>query len=221
MISPTLKNINFSFNSGEYIGLIGPSGVGKTTLVDLILGLLQPDSGKVFCNSKPLKNVIDNFRNQVAYIPQMVFLTDDTLKNNIALGVNEKDIDNIKLNMAIDQARLTSLIKDLPNGVETHVGDRGVRISGGQRQRVALARAFYNEKNILIMDEATSSLDYEIEKQIVKEINRFKGNKTIIVITHRVNSLEDCDRILQLKNNTISSIGSYKDIVEIEKNKTK
>ncbi len=217
MSSPTLNNINFTFHAGEYIGLIGPSGVGKTTLVDLILGLLKHDSGEIYFNSKPLKNVLNNFRNQVAYIPQMVFLSDDTLKNNIALGISNKDIDNEKIKLAIEQAHLTNLVKDLPKGVDTFLGDRGIRISGGQRQRVALARAFYNEKNILIMDEATSSLDHEVEKQIVNEINKYKGNKTIIVITHRVSSLKDCDKIFRLENNTIASIGSYNEIVKKNK----
>jgi ATP-binding cassette, subfamily B, bacterial PglK len=201
--SKAINQIFITINSGDSIGLIGSSGSGKTTLVDLILGLLEPQEGTIYYNGKPIEQAWKEWRSQVAYLPQEVFLIDNTLRNNIALGVNESEIDEEKIDIVIKQARLIELVNQLPQGKETFLGERGVRLSGGQRQRIALARAFYHGREVLVMDEATSALDSETEREIVEEIERLKGKKTMIVIAHRLTTLQHCDRIYELKDGKI------------------
>jgi len=208
-----LENLSISLNDGESIGLIGPSGSGKTTLVDVFLGLLEPQEGEILYNNIPLRNSLQVWQNQVAYLPQEVFLFDNTLKQNIALSINNQSLDNLKIKEAIRQAQLTELVDQLPNGIETILGEHGVRLSGGQRQRVAIARAFYHQRNILIMDEATSSLDNETEKEIVEEIRHLKKQKTIIVIAHRLSTVKYCDKIYRLDKGSIIETGSYDQVV--------
>ncbi len=152
----------------------------------------------------------------MAYIPQQVFLIDGSLRENVALGLNENEIDEDKLLESLRQARLMDLVEKLPQGVNTILGERGIRFSGGQRQRVALARAFYHGRNILVMDEATSALDNATEKEIVTEIERLKGEKTTIVIAHRLTTLKHCDRIYKLQDGKIVNMGSYGEIIEAE-----
>jgi ATP-binding cassette, subfamily B, bacterial PglK len=209
----TLKNISMTFKEGESIGIIGKSGSGKTTLVDIILGLLEPTSGELNYNDRPLSTNLGDWRGQTAYLPQQVFLIDDTLKNNIALGVDEKDIDISLIQEAIKSARLSEVFATLPKGVDTILGDKGLRLSGGQRQRVALARAFYHNRNVLIMDESTSALDNQVEHEIVEEIKRLKGKKSMIVIAHRLTTLQYCDRIYRLAHGEIVEQGSYESVI--------
>ena len=150
----------------------------------------------------------------MAYLPQQVFLVDNTLKNNVALGEEDEKIDELRLQEALSQARLTELVEQLPQGVNTFLGERGVRLSGGQRQRVALARAFYHERSVLIMDEATSALDNETEKEIVAEINRLKGQKTLIMIAHRLPTVQHCDRIYRLEKGRIVQAGTPEQVLK-------
>ena len=191
----------------------GPPGSGKTTLIDLLLGLLDLKDGVINYNGKPLNLFMRQWQSQVAYLPQQVFLIDDTLRQNVTLELDADKINEKLLYKALQQSRLMALVDQLPQGVDTVLGERGVRLSGGQRQRVALARAFYHERDILIMDEATSALDNKMEREIVKEIGRLKGKKTIIVIAHRLTTLQHCDRIYELKDGKIVNAGSYKDLV--------
>jgi len=144
----------------------------------------------------------------VAYIPQQVFLSDNTLRNNVALGVNDEDIDERKVVSALQMAKLSELVQQLPDGIETVLGERGVRLSGGQKQRVALARAFYHDRDVLIMDEATSALDDETEREITGEIERLKGKTTLIVIAHRLSTVRQCDRIYKIENGSVVSQGA-------------
>jgi ATP-binding cassette, subfamily B, bacterial PglK len=207
----SLNNVSIKIKAGESIGLMGKSGSGKTTMVDLILGLLHPDKGTVFYNDIPLSECLDQWRSQIAYIPQQIFLLDSSLRNNISLEIKNK-INDKKIMEAIDQAQLSELVNQLPEGLDTKIGERGVRVSGGQRQRIALARAFYHDRNILIMDEATSALDNETEKEIVREIKNLKGKKTLIVIAHRLSTIEHCDCIYKLKDGCIIEKGTYKEV---------
>ncbi len=208
-----LDNISLNIKSGDSIGIIGASGCGKTTLINLILGLLEPQSGKISYNGNVLmNNDLDNWRSHIAYLPQQIFLIDDTLRNNVALGVS--NVDEKKLITAINQAQLGDFIANLPNGVDSFIGERGVLLSGGQRQRIALARAFYHDRDVLIMDEATSALDNDTEREVVDEIKRLKGKKTIIVIAHRITTLRFCDVIYKLDNGKIDSHGDYNSIAE-------
>ena len=202
-----LKNISLEINSGESIGIIGGSGAGKTTLVDLILGLIKPYDGSINFNGMPLESQLKKWLSKVAYLPQEVFLIDDTLKANVALGFNK--IDENRLKSALMQARLLDFVKQLPEGINTKVGERGLRLSGGQRQRVALARAFYHNRDILVMDESTSALDSDTEYEIIQEIQKHKGERTIIVIAHRLTTLKYCDRIYKLKDGKVIKVDSY------------
>ena len=213
-----LSGINLEINSGESIGFIGASGSGKTTLIDILLGLLTPKKGSVILNNRLLKEQVRTWHDNVAYLPQEVFLTDNTLACNIAMGVASSDIDYTKLKLAISKANLTDLIELLPEGLETRVGERGARISGGQRQRVALARAFYFERSVLIMDEATSALDAASEFEINEEIKLLKGTITIIVIAHRLSTVKSCDRIYKMEKGRIVSLGSSREMLGDESN---
>ena len=203
-----LEDISMKIQSGDSIGLIGLSGSGKTTLLDILLGLLEPQSGDIEFNGRQLQDNLEEWRSQVAYLPQQVFLIDNSMRCNVALGVEESVIDETKLREALRQARLSELVEQLPEGVDTILGERGVRLSGGQRQRVALARAFYHGRSVLVMDEATSALDNETEKEIVAEIQRLKGQKTMIVIAHRLTTVQHCDRIYRLEQGRIVEEGT-------------
>jgi ABC-type multidrug transport system fused ATPase/permease subunit len=193
-----LSQVSITLKAGESIGLIGPSGSGKTTLVDVFLGLLQPQEGEILYNGHSLETKIRDWRSQIAYLPQNVFLIDNTLRRNVALGVQDEFISDDEVLAALQKAQLENLVRQLPNGIDTVLGERGVRISGGQRQRIALARAFYHGRSVLVMDESTSALDNDTEKLIVEEIKRLKGEKTMIVIAHRLTTLQHCDRIYML-----------------------
>ncbi len=210
---PALDGISLAISSGESIGVIGESGSGKTTLVDLILGLLTPKSGEVSYNEKQLASVLNMWRSNVAYLPQEVFLSDESLRQNIALGIESSQIDDEFVEQVAQQARLSELVSELPSGVDTMLGERGVRLSGGQRQRVALARAFYHRREVLVLDEATSALDHETEREIVNEIQELKGEKTMIVIAHRLSTLQHCDRIYRLKKGKIIQTGTYDQVI--------
>ena len=211
---PALDEINIQIRRGENIGFIGTSGAGKTTLIDLMLGLLKPDSGQLMYNGGPLPpEQLDVWRSQIAYLPQEIFLVDDSLRRNVALGVDAAEIDEELLWSALRQASLEDLVTELPEGLDTEVGENGVRLSGGQRQRVALARAFYHQRNVLILDEATSALDNETESEIVSQVNRLKGDKTFIVIAHRLTTIAHCDRVYRLENGRVVGVGTPEEMV--------
>lgn len=194
-----LSDISFTIERGEAIGIIGQSGEGKTTLIDIIIGLLKPTKGEIFYNNNPMLDHENDWISNVAYIPQQVLLLDDTLSKNITLVDESNSIDSEKLFSAINKARLTNLVKLLPDGLDTKLGDNGIRISGGQRQRVALARAFYHDRDVLILDEATSSLDKQTEKEIVDEIKRLRGRVTMIIVSHNMSTIEHCDRVYRIE----------------------
>jgi len=199
--STILENINISIKKGESIGIIGESGSGKTTLIDLLLGLLPINEGKILFNDIPLKDNIELWRDKVAYIPQEIFLIDDTIANNISLG-SDSDSNN-RIIKALKAAKLDSFVNSLPNGINSNIGQNGIMLSGGQRQRISLARAFYHDREVLILDEATSALDNETEQEIIKEVQSLKNKKTLIIITHRTSSLIECDKIYKMKDGEI------------------
>ena len=193
-----LNNISFTINKGETIGFMGESGSGKTTLIDIIIGLLVPTDGKLYYNNKIVEDFSKVWYKQIAYLPQNTFLLDDTVKNNITL--EESCLDENKLENVLKNSKLKELVNSLPNGVDTNIGERGMQLSGGQRQRIVLARALYHDREILVMDEATSALDNETEKEIINEIDSLKGKKTILIIAHRLSTLQNCDKIFKLSN---------------------
>lgn len=201
-----LENINLEIKKGETIGIIGASGSGKSTLIDLILGLLNPTKGNIFCDDFNIDTNLKKWQTKIGYVPQVIYLTDDTLKKNIAFGISEELIEPEKLNTSIKAAQLDSFIENLPNGINTFVGERGVRISGGQRQRIGIARALYNNPDILVLDEATSALDAQIEKEVMNSVYQLKGQKTIIIVAHRLSTLEKCNKVYKVDKGNISLI---------------
>jgi len=209
-----LNQLSIDIHPGESIGFIGSSGSGKTTLIDVLLGLLKLKNGEIRYNGKLLDESLGSWRAHVAYLPQQTFLIDSPLRNNIALGIEDTKIDEELLKRSIKKARLSELVNQLPRGVDTILGERGIRISGGQRQRVALARAFYYERDVLVMDEATSALDNDTEREIVEEIQLLKGKNTIIVVAHRLTTVQYCDRIYRLENGRIVSSGKPQEMLK-------
>jgi len=204
-----LKDISLDISSGMSLGIIGKSGSGKSTLVDLLLGFLNPYDGKILINEVLFENTLDAWKNTVAYLPQEVFIINDSLEANIALG--EKEIDKDKLFSSIEKAGLSDLVSELEFGINTNFGDRGIKLSGGQRQRIALARAFYKNRNVIFMDEATSALDSESEIEINKQINSLGKDFTKVIISHKQSSVINCDLIIRLEKGKIISTGSPKD----------
>lgn len=209
----SLKNVSFEIKKGESIALIGKSGAGKTTLVDVFLGLLIPQSGDIQVDGLSVYGSLRSWQNLIGYIPQSIFLTDDTIARNIAFGVPDQYIDSQRLERAIRAAQLAELIEQLPEGTQTLVGEHGVRLSGGQRQRIGIARALYHEREILILDEATSALDNETENLISNAIQALSGIKTIIIIAHRLSTVEHCDRIYEMEKGETIKCGSYQEVV--------
>ena len=193
-------NLNFELTKGQAIGIVGPSGSGKSTLVNIMLGLLKPIEGKILLNGKELDSDITKFRNLIAYLPQETFLINDNILSNVALGVDASQIDQDKLRVSLNNSRLSEFVNSLKENIYTQVGEKGLSISGGQRQRISFARAFYFNREILVLDEPTSSLDKISESAIVDYLSEIKGSKTIIIISHRSNSLSFCDEIYQIKN---------------------
>jgi ATP-binding cassette, subfamily B, bacterial PglK len=213
-----LIDTSLTLRKGESIALIGKSGAGKTTLVDVFLGLLIPQSGDIQVDDLSIYNDLRSWQNLIGYIPQSVFLMDDTIERNIAFGVPDERIDRQKLDNAIEMAQLSELLAQLPDGFQTFVGENGVRLSGGQRQRIGIARALYHDREILVLDEATSALDNETENLIGEALRKLAKTKTTIVIAHRLTTVEHCDRIYEMSNGKIVRCGSYQEIVMGEKN---
>ena len=198
------KNINFKIKCGTTIGLIGESGAGKTTLINIILGLIRPNSGSIEIDGANIEENIKNWQNQIGYVPQDIYLSDDTIKNNIAFALPEEKINKQAVDKAVNNSKLKDLIESLSKGIETKIGEFGDRISGGQRQRIAIARALYTNPKVLILDEFTNSLDLNTEEKIINEVNSLKGEKTIIMIAHRLSTLKHCDYIYKLDRDGIS-----------------
>jgi ATP-binding cassette, subfamily B, bacterial PglK len=208
-----LRGISLEIHRGESIGLIGKSGAGKTTLVDMILGLLTPQNGDIQVDGQSIYDDLRSWQDMIGYVPQTIFLTDDTFERNIAFGVPDRLIDQERLQKAIHLSQLSEVVDQLPNGIKTIVGERGVLFSGGQRQRVGIARVLYHEREILVFDEATAALDNETESFVTEAIRSLTGIKTMIIIAHRLTTVEHCDRIYLMGNGQIEKSGSYGEVV--------
>lgn len=202
-----LDKINFKVFKGESIGIVGPSGSGKSTLVDLLLGLLRPRSGHILVDNVDININIKSWQSQIGYVPQNVFLSDDTLAKNIAFGIDEHLINYEQLLLSIKFAQLEEFVSNLPNGINSEVGERGSRISGGQRQRIGIARALYYNPELLVFDEATSALDNNTELEVMEVINSLKRSRTILIIAHRLTTIENCDKVFEVKDGTIQQLG--------------
>ena len=215
-----LNNISLQINKGETVGFIGPSGSGKSTLVDLILGLFHPTSGFVTVDGLDIHKNLRNWQNQIGYIPQSIYLTDDSLKRNVAFGIPENKIDDVIVMRAIKAAQLEKLVETLPDGLETIVGERGIRLSGGQRQRIGIARALYHDPAVLVLDEATSALDTETEAGVMDSVNFLHGSKTVLIIAHRLSTVQNCDKIYRIEQGVVVSEGKSDIVLQYSESKT-
>ncbi|WP_062810818.1 ABC transporter ATP-binding protein [Alcanivorax sp. NBRC 102028] len=210
---PLLNELNLEMKANHVVGLVGASGSGKSTIIDLLLALLDPEYGEVLIDDKPINEANKRaWQNSVGFVPQSIFLSDSSIAENIAFGIPKNKIDFKKVNRAAEMAHLDELIDQLPEGMDTKVGERGVQLSGGQRQRIGIARALYNDPDVLVLDEATSALDGITEKLIMDAIHDFSGKKTIIMIAHRLSTVKKCDTIFLLDRGKVVDSGTYAEL---------
>lgn len=189
---------------GKSVGIVGPSGAGKSTAADILLGLLKPQEGAVRSDGINIEENYTSWLSHVGYIPQTIYMLDDDIKSNVAFGFNGMDISEEKIWEALDEACIGDFVRGLPQGLETNIGERGLRLSGGQRQRLGIARALYGSPDILVFDEATSALDNQTERDIIESIDNLHGKKTLVIIAHRLTTIEKCDLVYKVENGTIS-----------------
>jgi len=210
---PQLTEVSLTINRGQSVGVVGASGAGKSTLVDLALGLLTPSAGEILADGVPIEANLRAWQDRIGYVPQTIYLTDDTLRRNVALGLPDAEIDEDRLRTALAQAQLQQLVADLPQGLDTLVGELGGRLSGGQRQRIGIARALYNNPDLLVMDEATSALDGATEKDIGDALDALHGRKTVLLVAHRLSTVRHCDRIILLQSGRLAATGTFDELV--------
>ena len=206
------KSINI--NKGDFVGIVGETGSGKSTLINLLTGLLNPTAGKLEVDELNIHSNLVSWHKKIGYVPQSIYLLDDSIKKNIAFGLEDKDINDNLVKHAIIKANLNELVEKLPNGMDTIVGEKGIKFSGGQQQRIGIARSLYHDPEILILDEATSSLDLSTEKKIMQSIQSLKGKKTLIVVTHRLSTVQHCDNVFYISNGKIIKQGSPKEVLD-------
>ena len=195
---------NMEIPIGKSVGIVGTSGAGKTTIVDILLGLLQIQSGEILADGVEVREHYQSFLKDIGYIPQTIFMIDSTIRKNVAFGVADEDIDDAKVWRALQEAQLDEFVRGLPDGLDTSIGERGIRISGGQRQRIGIARALFEDPEVLVLDEATSALDNETEAAIMESINMLHGKKTLIIIAHRLQTIEKCDMIYRVEKGQVT-----------------
>ena len=212
-----LKGLNISIRKGDSIGFVGPSGSGKSTLVDIILGLLTPTSGEVQVDKENIQPDLRSWQDQIGYVPQSVYLTDDTLRNNVAFGILSDQIDEGAVARAVQAAQLDTFVANQPHGLDTVVGERGVRLSGGQLQRIGIARALYHDPSVLVLDEATSALDTLTEKGVMDSVEALQGSKTLLIVAHRLSTVKHCSRLYQLDRGRVIAEGAPAQLLQEQK----
>ena len=198
-----LKDVFLEIKKNQSVGFIGVSGAGKSTLIDIILGVLPITKGSICVDGVDINENLNGWHKAIGYIPQNIYLLDDTIRNNVAFGIDENDISDNQIWKALEEAQIDEFVRNLPNGLDAEIGDRGVRISGGQRQRLGIARALYHAPEILVFDEATSALDNETEAALMEAINGLKGKRTMLIIAHRLQTIENCDMVYEVKDGKV------------------
>ena len=191
------------------IGIVGPSGAGKSTLINLILGLHVPTEGRIAVDGQDILSVLPAWRRTIGYVPQRLFMLDDTIRRNVAFGLADTEIDEAKIWNCLRKSRLEEFVRGLPDKLETTIGEDGSRLSGGQRQRLGIARALYRQPAVLVLDEATSALDTQIEEEIGRILSALTGDHTVIVVAHRLGTVQRCDTLIHLREGRLSEVGDY------------
>ena len=213
---PVLKDIDLEILKGQRVGFVGTTGAGKSTLLDIVMGLLIPIEGGLMVDSQQIhKNNISSWQKHISHVPQSIYLADSSIEENIAFGVPIKEIDHAKVRLAARQAQISKVIEGLPLGYKTKIGERGIRLSGGQRQRIGIARALYKQADVIVFDEATSSLDSETEQSVMEAIDGLQKDLTILIIAHRLTTLKNCDLIVELEQGKIKRVDSYSKLVTL------
>lgn len=202
--SKVLDNADMTISKGMSVGIVGASGAGKTTAVDVLLGLLKPQDGRILVDGTDIETDMNGWLSNIGYIPQSIFMLDGNIRENVAFGIDEDKIDDDAVWAALKEAAIDEFVRSLPEGLDTQIGERGMRVSGGQRQRLGIARALYSDPSVLVFDEATSALDNDTEAAIMDSINHLRGTKTIIIIAHRLSTIEGCDMVYRVENGKIS-----------------
>lgn len=213
---PAIDDVSLAIPQGHWVGLIGSTGAGKTTLIDLILGLLVPSSGRILVDGRNLQDNLVGWQRNIGYVPQTVYLIDDSVRRNVAFGVSQEEIDDEQVWQALRAAKLDYFVRSLPGELDASIGERGDRLSGGERQRLGIARALYHDPEVLVIDEATANLDPGTEAAIVDAIGKLRGKKTIVVISHRPAFVRNCDCIYMLAQGRLQNLGGYSELLAKE-----
>jgi ABC-type multidrug transport system fused ATPase/permease subunit len=211
-INNTIDNVNFSIEPGEVVAIVGKSGAGKSTIADLLLGVLSPDAGQIKVSNETPSNAAMKWPGAISYVPQAIFIGEGSILDNVCMGFGNGSIPNKQVLKSLESAQLSSFIKSLPNGIDTNVGERGTQLSGGQRQRLGIARALVTQPKLLILDEATSSLDSETEKDISEAIFSLKGNSSLIIIAHRLSTTMNADKVIYLDHGQVIASGTFNEV---------
>jgi ABC-type multidrug transport system fused ATPase/permease subunit len=212
--APALADVAVTIVKGQRIGVVGHSGGGKSTFVDLLAGLLHPTSGQILVDGNRVDDRLHAWREQIGYVPQAVYLLDDSVTANVAFGVPDAEVDTDVVWQALEWSQMADIVRDLPEGLDTRVGERGVRFSGGQRQRIAVARALYRRPSILLFDEATAALDNKLEEDMTVAIEALPGSHTVVIVAHRLSTVRRCDQLLLFDKGVLAAVGTYEELLE-------